>query len=165
VLKKVLIANRGEIAVRIIRTCREMGIATVAVYSELDREALHVRMADEAYASAARRRPRAISTRRPSWRPSTRAGRQRPPGLRFLLGEHRLRAAITADGVVFIGLPRGYRRDGRQDQQPAGGRVGRRGGVPGRSQVLESFEEVITFGKEVGWPVAIKAATAVAAAG
>jgi len=62
VFAKVLIANRGEIAIRIIRTLREMGIASVAIYSQADRDALHPRMAGEAYLAGPRPRRRAIST-------------------------------------------------------------------------------------------------------
>jgi len=134
VLKKVLIANRGEIAVRIIRTCREMGIATVAVYSELDREALHVRMADEAYALGGETGGRELISNTPAILAAIdESGADSVhPGYRFYSENTDFARAITADGRgLHRASPRGYRRDGRQDQQPAGGRVGRRGGGAG----------------------------------
>ena len=159
-LKKVLIANRGEIAVRIIRTCREMGIATVAVYSELDREALHVRMADEAYALGGETAAESYLNTPAILAAIDESGADSVhPGYGFYSENTDFARAITADGVVFIGPPpeaidvMGDKISSRLAAESAGV-----AGVPGRSEVLESFEEVITFGKDVGWPVAIKAA-------
>lgn len=159
-LKKVLIANRGEIAVRVIRTCREMGIATVAVYSELDREALHVRLADEAYALGGSTAAESYLNTEAILDVIERSGADAVhPGYGFFSENTDFARAITARGVTFIGPPpeaievMGDKISSRIAAEAAGV-----SGVPGRSQTLTSHQEVIDFGNEFGWPVAIKAA-------
>jgi acetyl-CoA/propionyl-CoA carboxylase biotin carboxyl carrier protein len=160
VLNKILIANRGEIAVRVIRTCREMGIATVAVYSELDREALHVRMADEAYALGGETAAESYLNTEAILNAIELSGADGVhPGYGFFSENTDFARSVTDRGVTFIGPPpeaievMGDKISSRIAAEKAGV-----AGVPGRSEPLTSPDEVVAFGEEVGWPLAIKAA-------
>jgi acetyl-CoA/propionyl-CoA carboxylase, biotin carboxylase, biotin carboxyl carrier protein len=160
VLKKVLIANRGEIAVRVIRTCREMGIATVAVYSELDRNALHVRLADEAYALGGQSAAESYLNTEAILDVIARSGADAVhPGYGFFSENTEFARAITSRGVTFIGPPPEAIEvmGDKISSRLAAAKVGVEG-VPGRSEALKNAKEVVKFGNDVGWPVAIKAA-------
>ena len=157
---KVLIANRGEIAVRVIRACRELGIQSVAVYSELDRNALHSRLADEAYALGGQTAAESYLNTEKILEIIDSAGVDAVhPGYGFFSENAEFAEAITKKGVTFIGPPvgaiavMGDKISARQAAEKVGV-----SGVPGTTDFITSVPEVEQFAAEHGYPVAIKAA-------
>ena len=157
---KVLIANRGEIAVRIIRTCRELGIRTVAIYSEADAESLHVRMADEAVCVG----PAASSQsylRIDAIVDAALAVKAEAihPGYGFLSESPEFARAVTSAGLTFIGPTAeameimGSKTSARRAAVEAGVPI-----VPGTVEPLRSFEEASATAGKFGYPVMLKAA-------
>ena len=159
-LKKILIANRGEIAVRVIRAARELGIATVAVYSELDRNALHVRLADEAYALGGQTAAESYLNTEAILDAIKKSGADAVhPGYGFFSENADFARAITAMGVAFIGPP--PEAIDEMGDKVSSRKAALRGGapiVPGTVDFVKTAKEISDFGKEHGFPVAIKAA-------
>ncbi len=158
--KKVLVANRGEIALRVIRACRELGVQTVAVYSEADRESLHVRFADDDVCigpAPAResylRIPRIIAAAEITGADAIH------PGYGFLAENAEFAETCAASNIAFIGPTAqqirvmGDKAEARRTMQGVGVPI-----VPGTPGPVEDADEALSFAREMGFPVIIKAA-------
>ncbi len=158
---KVLIANRGEIAVRIMRACEELGIATVAVYSELDRDAVHVKRADEAYLLGPGPAAESYLAIDKLIEAVQRSGAQAVhPGYGFLAENAGFAAALADAGITFIGPPAsaieamGSKTRARELMAKAGVPI-----VPGTTEPVETIEDAHkVIADTIGYPVAVKAA-------
>ncbi len=158
-IKKVLVANRGEIAMRIFRTCRVMNIPTVAIYTHVDRGALHVRYAEEAYCVSENEEDTSYLKPELILEIAKKTGAAIHPGYGFLSENAEFARSCEEEGVIFIGPSSeviekmGLKTEARKIMKDAGVPV-----VPGTEEPISDIEEIRNVAKEVGYPIMLKAA-------
>src|SRR3954468_15852183 len=159
-IRKILVANRGEIAIRVMRTCKELGIATVAVFSEADRSALHVRQADQAYCVGPAPSRESYLVQERILEAAKRSGADAiHPGYGFLSENASFVRACEKAGVTFIGPPAsamdamGEKTRARQNMVKAGVPV-----VPGSTEPFPTLEDARAYAQKIGFPIMLKAA-------
>lgn len=158
-IKKLLIANRGEIAVRVIRACRELGVESVAVYSEADRESLHVQLADEAYCIG----PKASKDSYLNFTNIISVAKLTGcdaihPGYGFLAENADFAELCRECNIIFVGpSPEAIQKMGTKDVARETMKEAKVPIVPGSQGIIENTEDAISLANDIGYPVIIKA--------
>ncbi|MBF0680024.1 MAG: acetyl/propionyl/methylcrotonyl-CoA carboxylase subunit alpha [Devosia sp.] len=158
-ITKLLIANRGEIACRVIKTAKKMGIATVAVYSDADREALHVRMADDAvHIGASPAKDSYLLADKIIAACKATGAQAVHPGYGFLSENASFSAALEAEGIIFVGPgPKAIEAMGDKITSKKLAAEAGVSTVPGHMGLIDDAEHAVTISKSIGYPVMIKA--------